>query len=79
MELSGTQKFVKWFSSKAKFEKIIAESQQWMFTCKCGKTTSIWDAGGIRSGAGGKLNVMLRCPHCQKTGMHTVIYENKTQ
>jgi len=76
MELSRTQKFVKWFSSKAKFEKIIEESKQWIFKCECGKTTSIWDMGGVRSGAKGNPKIRLKCPHCQKVSWQIIYKEN---
>ena len=69
MKLSGAQRFVKWFSSSARFEKIMNESKQWKFTCDCGNTSSIWDAGGVRAGASGKPSVMVKCPACGKAKM----------
>lgn len=75
MGLSGAQKFVKWFTSSSRFEKMMAESKQWKFTCSCGKTSSIWDVGGIRSGARGNPVVRVKCPHCHKAGMQKIFKE----
>jgi RNase P subunit RPR2 len=73
MKLSGSQRFIKWFSSASRFEKIMAESKQWKFTCKhCGQVSSIWDAGGIRYKAAGKPTTLVKCIHCGKTGMHSI-------
>jgi hypothetical protein len=62
--LSRVQKFVRFFSSASKFEKIKAESMQWRFKCTCSKETSIWEIGGIRYKASGDTRVGLRCPAC---------------
>jgi hypothetical protein len=75
MQLSGTQKFIRFFSSSSRFEKIRAESNQWKFTCDCGNTSSIWDVGGIRAGASGKPWMRLKCPACGKIGMQKVFRE----
>ena len=76
MQLSGAQKFVKWFSSSSKFEKMMAESKEWKFTCNnCGQTSSIWDVGGIRYKAAGNPSIRVKCPHCQKAGMQKISKE----
>jgi len=70
MKLSGSQRFIKWFTSASRFEKMVEESKQWQFTCKaCGKTGSVWEAGGIRYWAKGNPSTMLKCPHCKKVAM----------
>ncbi|HBS86517.1 MAG: hypothetical protein A2W91_20070 [Bacteroidetes bacterium GWF2_38_335] len=70
--LSGSQKLVRFFSSKSKFEKIKAESKLWKFTCDCGKESSIWEIGGVRSGAKGKPSMYIKCPACGKGGMKKI-------
>ncbi len=75
MKLSTTQKIVKFFSSDSKFEKIMNESKRYQFDCSCGKTSSIWDIGGIRYKAYGKPTTLVKCPHCAKIGMRQ-IYKN---
>jgi hypothetical protein len=73
MKLSTAQKIIRFFSSKARFEKIMEESKQWKFTCSnCGKVSSIWELGGIRYKAAGKPNDRIRCPHCRKNGWQKV-------
>ncbi len=76
MGLSRAQKFVKWFSPSAKFEKMMAESKQWKFTCdNCGKASSIWEGGGIRYQAAGSPSVRVKCPHCQKACLQKITKE----
>jgi RNase P subunit RPR2 len=73
MKLSGSQRLVKWFSSSARFEKMMEESKQWKFTCKhCNEVSSVWDAGGIRYKASGNPKVMLKCIHCGKSGVNEI-------
>jgi hypothetical protein len=49
MKLSRAQKFIRFFTSKAMFEKMRIDSEKWKFTCKsCNATSSIWEIGGIR-------------------------------
>jgi hypothetical protein len=76
MKLSGAQRFVKWFTSSSRFEKIMAESRQWKFTCECGQVSSIWDIGGVRSGAGGNPKKYVKCPHCGKSGIRKISRQN---
>ena len=72
MQLSTTQKIVKFFSSPSKFEKIMYESKLYRFDCDCGQTASIWDIGGIRYKAYGKPTTMVKCPHCKKIAMRKI-------
>lgn len=76
MELSRAQKLIKFFSSKAKFEKMKEESMQWKFDCECGKTSSILEVGGIRYKAKGEPTKFLPCPACGSKAMRKV-YKSK--
>ena len=69
MELRIAQRMVQNFYSEEKFQKIIEESKLWKFTCRCGKKSSIWDAGGVRYKASGKPHIRLKCPHCNQVSM----------
>lgn len=44
-----------------------AESRAWTSTCACGRSFSVWDAGGIRFKAKGNPTTTLRCPACGTT------------
>lgn len=72
MKLSTVQKMVKFFSTKSKFEKIMNESKRYQFDCNCGKTSSIWDIGGVRYKAYGKPSTLVKCPHCTKIAMRKI-------
>ena len=43
-----------------------ASTRQWVLRCGCGRTISLWDAGGIRWRSAGKPKTItwLRCPDC---------------
>lgn len=67
MKLSTTQRIVKFFVSKTKFEAMQQESEKWKFKCEeCQKETSIWDIGGIRYKAKGNLKMKIKCSNCGK-------------
>jgi hypothetical protein len=52
-----------------------AESRKWMVKCKvCGSEKSIWELGGIRSGASGTKTTRARCEKSAKNEWHTVYY-----
>lgn len=72
MKLSITQKIVKFFFSDSGFKKIMDESKRYRFDCSCGKTSSIWDIGGIRYKAYGKPITLVKCPHCGKIAMQKI-------
>ncbi|MBK7122576.1 MAG: hypothetical protein IPH68_07005 [Chitinophagaceae bacterium] len=72
MKLSLAQKIIKLFSSGSAFEKMMADSMRYRFTCSCGKETSIWDIGGIRYKAFGNPKTSARCTHCGKIAMRTI-------
>jgi hypothetical protein len=48
------------------FEQMRAESKRWMIKCTgCDYQVSVWDAGGIRSGASSKgKSTKIKCPKC---------------
>lgn len=72
MKLSLAQKIVKLFSSGSTFEKMLADSMRYRFTCSCGKESSIRDTGGIRYKAYGNPKTSTQCPHCGKVAMRTI-------
>jgi hypothetical protein len=80
MELSLAQKIAKFFSSDSFFEKMKEDSQKWKFDCDCGKTSNIWEIGGIRYKARGEQWSGIKCPACGKFAMRKVYREkeNKT-
>lgn len=52
-----------------------AESRKWMVKCNvCSTERSIWEMGGIRSGASGTKTTRARCENCGKNEWHTVYY-----
>lgn len=77
MGLSRSQKVVKFFVSKSKFEAMAKESMQWVFKCDaCKSKTSIWDLGGIRYKASGSPKMELKCINCGKSAMQAVFKDN---
>jgi len=72
MNLSTAQKLVKFFSSKSTFEKMMEESKLYKFDCDCGKTSSIWEIGGIRYKAIGNPTKLVKCPGCGKAAMRRI-------
>lgn len=48
-------------------ESMERESRAWKMVCPCGRTISIWDAGGIRWKAAGNPVRLARCPQCGLT------------
>ena len=76
MNLSTAQRILRFFTSAATFEKMKADSHTWKFDCnECGKTSSIWDIGGIRYKAIGEPYSGVRCPHCGKFKMRKIYKE----
>lgn len=77
MKLSGAQKLVRFFSSKAKFEKIQEESKQWGFNCSaCNEKSNIWEVGGVRHHAKGEPTKRIKCPKCGTVAMQKIIKFN---
>lgn len=72
MKLSTAQKILRFFTSASLFEKMKADSERYRFDCDCGKTSSIWEIGGIRYKAYGKPTSLVRCPQCGKTAMRKI-------
>lgn len=65
MKLSRSQKIMRLFSSKKRFEAIKKESMEWNFSCpSCDKETSVWDIGGVRYMAKGNPKMRIQCPKC---------------
>ena len=57
--------------------KMEAESKSWLARCACGHARSIWDLGGIRWGAAGRLKRYLTCPQCGQSSWQTVSREQQ--
>jgi DNA-directed RNA polymerase subunit M/transcription elongation factor TFIIS len=52
-----------------------AESRKWMVKCNtCGTERSIWEMGGVRSGASGTKTTRVRCEKCGKNEWHTIYF-----
>ncbi|MBS0660251.1 MAG: hypothetical protein JSR82_18675 [Verrucomicrobia bacterium] len=56
-------------------DRMEAESRAWKAKCPCGCNLSFWERGGVRFGASGKPQQLLKCPECQQWTMHTVTRE----
>ena len=69
---SFVQNILKKVLPSATFQKMENESRQWYFMCDCGAKTSLWDVGGIRSGASGNPKRSVTCPACKKTHILTL-------
>jgi hypothetical protein len=54
-------------------EAMEASTRQWVLRCQCGHELSLWDAGGIRWGGGGKSATYGRCPGCGQRGWLAVV------
>ncbi|MBL7701242.1 MAG: hypothetical protein JNM14_03245 [Ferruginibacter sp.] len=73
MKLSRTQKIIKFFTSKALFEKMMEDSKRYRFTCSnCGKESSIWEIGGIRYKGTAKTKTGAWCLQCKKFGLQDI-------
>lgn len=70
--MSGTQRFLMralpWWAAAME-----AESREWQSTCACGRTFSVWDAGGIRFKARGDSMVAMRCPACGEVARRRLV------
>lgn len=72
-KLSFTQKLIQMFSSKQSFEGMQNESATWMVQClNCKYEKSIWEMGGIRSGASGKPKTYMKCSNCNQRHWHQI-------
>jgi hypothetical protein len=72
VKLSLAQGIAKLFSSKSKFREIADESKLWLFTCVCGKQSSIWDIGGVRYRASGNPSLLVKCPYCKQKSLQRI-------
>lgn len=71
--LSGMQKFVKFFVPKSLFASMETESRSWMVRCSnCNHERSIWEIGGIRWGAAGNPRVKRICANCGQLHWHSI-------
>lgn len=79
MKLSRSQRLMKLFSSKKRFEAIQKESMEWKFTCtSCNKETSVWDIGGVRYMAKGNPKMRIKCPKCGENVTVELIHEESS-
>jgi Zn finger protein HypA/HybF involved in hydrogenase expression len=72
MKLSFAQKVLKWLTSETTFEKFRLESMRYKFDCTCGKTSDIWEIGGVRYKATANKRTWIKCPGCGKGKMRTI-------
>jgi transposase-like protein len=68
--MSVVQKFILAICPKSWRAKMIADSQAWHAVCPCGSARSIWEMGGIRSGAAGNPQRWMKCPKCGSATWH---------
>jgi len=66
------QRLLKGLLPATMFDRVKSESQGWLATCSCGRSTSIWDLGGVRYKASGEKRTMIRCEDCGVRSMHRV-------
>jgi len=67
MNLSRSQKIMKFFSSEKRFNDIRKESLEWGFECpKCNEFTSVWEIGGVRYQAKNTPTMRIDCPKCKE-------------
>lgn len=72
-ELSGMQKFIKFFVPEEAFAAMEAESKQWIMKCSnCGHERSIWSMGGIRYKATGNPRMYRTCSDCNQRSWQVV-------
>lgn len=70
--MSSIQKFLLAVLPGAWAKSMEAESREWMCTCPCGHTRSVWDLGGIRWKAAGNPRRRLKCSNCGQWTWHVV-------
>ena len=70
--MSSIQKFLLAVLPDAWAKSMEAESREWMCTCPCGHSRSVWDMGGIRWKAAGNPRRGLNCPSCGQWTWHVV-------
>jgi len=69
------QKIFKAIMPAATLTSMEAESRKWLVKCNvCGTEKSIWEMGGIRSGASGTKTTRARCEQCEKIEWHTIYF-----
>lgn len=64
--MTGIQKFFMKVLPKKWADDMRAESERWIMTCEgCGRSKSVWEAGGIRWKAASKGKSMIAfCKEC---------------
>ena len=70
--MSLIQRCAKLMLPKKWSESLEAESREWMISCPCGFSRSIWDIGGIRWKAKGERKVLMMCGICRERTLHTI-------
>lgn len=70
--MSFIQRIVKTILPRNWGESIETESREWMISCPCGYSRSIWDIGGIRWKAKGVRTVFMMCRQCRERTMHKI-------
>ncbi|HSI85442.1 MAG: hypothetical protein ACAI35_05095 [Candidatus Methylacidiphilales bacterium] len=75
--LSTTQRWVMALLPSSWRSSIEKESREWIVTCPCGHSRSVWDLGGIRWKAAGNPTWKRVCPQCRQLTWHTVSHQPK--
>lgn len=57
-------------------ESMERKSREWILSCPCGYSVSIWEMGGIRWKASGNPRRLHRCPECHETHWMTLTRQN---
>jgi hypothetical protein len=70
--MSFIQKLVLGVLPAAWAKSMETESREWMCTCPCGHSRSVWDLGGIRWKAAGNPRQLMKCPACGKLTWHVI-------
>ena len=76
--MSFIQKLLIGVLPEASAKSMEAESREWMCTCPCGHTRSVWDLGGIRWKAAGNPRRRLKCPNCGQWTWHVISRNRRT-
>ena len=74
--MSLAQRILKAILPKQMADNMEAESRKWLMVCPDGHKISVWEAGAIRWGAGGKPKRLYHCRDCGRARWMT--YEKAT-
>jgi hypothetical protein len=74
--MSSVQKFFAAILPSSAMKAIESQSRCWRINCpSCGRSLSVWDAGGIRYLATGRKWIFRRCRSCHRTAWQPIEYQ----